>query len=165
MKRLAILFSLFILLLVLTGLTGCGQQSTLTAAGNVIPSPSKKHEMDYTTLITALRNAGANPIRTGNVSQPFMSVEGRLIKVSGEQLQVFEYANSTDANSAASHISHDGSTFTTSSNGGSGSSAVVDWVMPPHLYKKDKIVVIYVGTNGKIMQLLTNVLGKQFAGM
>ena len=116
--------------------------------------------MDYTKLVTVLRTAGATVVAAGTVSQPFLSVQGRVIKVDGEPVQVYEYASSDEVKAAATHISPDGSTFTTPGS----STTIVDWVMPPHLYKDGRLIVIYVGTNSKVMQLLAHVLGRQFAG-
>jgi hypothetical protein len=38
------------------------------------------------------------------------------------------------------------------------------WTAPPHLYKSEGLLVIYLGSDAKILQLLAGALGKQFAG-
>ena len=94
-----------------------------------------------------------------------MTVGGRTFTVNGEQIQVYEYASVSDTNKQASHISPDGTAFTTVSSSGMPVGATqVDWVKPPHLYKAGRLIVIYIGTNDSVIHLLVGVLGKQFAG-
>ena len=110
---------------------------------------------DYVSLIDGLRAAGATVEPTGTVDQPFFSVEGRLITVDGEDVQVFEYEDAASVEDAAGDVSADGSSVGTS---------MVGWVAPPHFYKKARLLVLYVGDDAVVMQLLEDVLGEQFAG-
>ncbi len=89
--------------------------------------------------------------------------QGHVVKIQGEQVQVYEYATTSDVDTQVSHISPDGSTFTVKSLMGTHGTAV-DWIAPPHFYKQGRVIVLYVGKNSTIMQTLTKVLGKQFAG-
>ncbi len=137
----------------LVALTACSQQA------------SSSPVMDYKLLVKKLQAAGTPVAYAGNVSQSFMNAQGQLITIHGEQVEVYEYATADDADKQASTISSDGSTFTTKSLFGLNTSATtVDWVKPPHFYKQGRLIVLYVGTNNAIMQLLSHVLSKQFAG-
>jgi hypothetical protein len=40
----------------------------------------------------------------------------------------------------------------------------VDWVAPPHFFLKGRVLVIYVEKDPAVMNLLTRLLGSQFAG-
>lgn len=111
--------------------------------------------MDYASLIDNLRTAGVSVEPEGEVDQPFFSVEGRIIKVSGEDVQVFQYFHATAADAQAALVSPDGSAVGTSK---------LHWVGPPHFYKKGKLLVLYVGGNAKALKALEAVLGRQFAG-
>ena len=157
---------LLCLVMACIGITACGQQNAPISSTQMTVIPfSQPHAMNYTQLIARLRHAGATVVPTNDVSQPFLDVPGHIVKVNNEQIQVYEYASVSDAYAEASHISPDGSTFTNNSaNAGSTSNTVVDWAMPPHFYKKGRVLVIYVGTNNQMLQLLTKVLGAQFAG-
>jgi len=122
--------------------------------------------MGLNELIAQLKAAGATVVVGTDINQPFMTVGGRTLTINGEQIQVYEYASVSDTNKQASHISPDGTSFTTVSSSGMPTGATqVDWVKPPHLYKAGRIIVIYIGTSEFLIHLLVGVLGKQFAGM
>ena len=141
------LISIFVALLLL-GLVGCGGSSTPpTSHGGPIK--------DYVSLVDHLRAAGATVVPTGAVTQPFLSVSGQVITVNGEQIQIYEYANEDDANAEAARISADG---------GAVGNTMVDWIAPPHFYKKGQIIVLYVGTSTTVINILETTLGTQFAG-
>jgi hypothetical protein len=158
MRRSLFVMALFSLLLfVVTGLTACGSRSAQGMKGD---------PMNYHDLEAKLKASGAKVIPGGDISQPFMDVQGRTLAVNGEQLQVYEYANVADANQQAARISPDGTAFTTVSSSGMPVGATqVDWVRPPHLYRAGRVIVIYIGTSNTVMHLLEGILGKQFAGM
>jgi len=110
--------------------------------------------VDYVSLIDNLRvNASVNP--EGEIEQPFFSVTGFSIQVNGASVQVFEYSTAEDAEADASLVSTDGSSIGTS---------MPFWVDVPHFYYKEKIIVLYVGDDSAIEELLESVLGSQFAG-
>ncbi len=110
---------------------------------------------DYVSLIDGLRAAGATVEPAGTVDQPFFSVQGLMIAVDGGDVQVFEYADAASMEEAAGDVSADG---------GSVGTSMIGWVEPPHFYKMAKLLVLYVGSDGGVMQLLEDVLGEQFAG-
>ena len=41
---------------------------------------------------------------------------------------------------------------------------MASWVAPPHFYKAEKLIVLYVGESEAIIDILESVLGPQFAG-
>jgi plastocyanin len=91
----------------------------------------------------------------GEIEQPFFSVRGNSITVNGENVQVFEYADEASAEAEATTISSDGSSIGTS---------IVSWVAPPHFYQTGRIIVLYVGTNTRVIDILEEVVGPQIAG-
>ncbi len=78
-----------------------------------------------------------------------------MIQVSGEDVQLFQYAHTAAAEAEAALVSPDGSTVGTSK---------LHWIGPPHFYKKGKLLVLYVGNNDKVLKALEAVLGRPFAG-
>ena len=38
------------------------------------------------------------------------------------------------------------------------------WVAPPHFYKAGRIIILYIGENATVMDVLNSLLGVQFAG-
>ena len=132
--------------LVVVGLATCRPKST---------GPRGEQVMDRANLVDSLRAAGAKVEPAGEVSQPFFSVKGQIIKVSGSDVQVFEYASAAAADTEAKGVSPDGSVV--------GRSRV-GWIAPPHFYKKGKLVVLYLGDDTTVIKVLESVLGRQFAG-
>ncbi len=107
------------------------------------------------TLISDLKGAGAEVQMGGTLGQPFFSVEARILKVNGEEVQVFEYPYASTADAQAARVSSTGSTVGTS---------MISWVNTPHFFKKSGLIVLYVGKNQSILDALKKVLGEQFAG-
>jgi len=105
-------------------------------------------------FIDDLRLAAESVAITGKVDQPFFSVPAQNIVVNGEDVQVFEYLDSTAAKSEAAQISADGSSVGTT---------MVSWVAPPHFFTRGRLIVLYVGENIAVMSALTDVLGKPIA--
>ncbi len=111
--------------------------------------------VDYVSLIDTLRANDATVNPEGEIEQPFFSVTGFSIQVNGSSVQVFEYDTAEDAEADVSLVSSDGSSIGTS---------MPFWVDDPHFYYKEKIIVLYVGDDPVIEELLESVLGSQFAG-
>ena len=110
---------------------------------------------DYSSLINTLRSAGVVVKPGDEIVQPFFSVRGRVINVAGEDVQVFEYVRLEEADAQAAVVSPNGTTV---------GSTTVYWDASPHFYKKEKLVVLYVGDNTKLLKVLADALGPQFAG-
>ena len=130
--------------------------------GPVQPDDTVSHGgpvTDYVSLIDNLRASGATVNPEGEIEQPFFSVTGFTIQVNGASVQVFEYDTAEDAEADASLVSEDGSSI----GNGTGTSMPF-WVSDPHFYYKERIIVLYVGDDPNIVELLESVLGSQFAG-
>lgn len=106
-------------------------------------------------LIEQLRAKGAAVSLGEEVSQPFFPVKGRVLLVSGEDVQVFEFRSSAAAAAAACRVNPAGTKVGKSS---------VSWMAPPHFYRKGRLIAIYVGTSPDVRSVLESVLGSQFAG-
>jgi hypothetical protein len=148
------LLSIGLLFIVAVGSATGGEK--LSASNQVQQEKSKRGLVtDYGSLIDALRAAGVDVKPVGDVDQPFFSIKGRMIKVHGEDVQVFQYADAAAADAEAAPISHDGTAVGTRK---------IHWIGSPHFYKKEKLLVLYVGDNDKVLKTLAAVLGRQFAG-
>ncbi|MDQ3803178.1 MAG: hypothetical protein M3416_04915 [Acidobacteriota bacterium] len=110
---------------------------------------------DLDTLAEALKAQGLNVERAGDVSQPFFSVEGHALNVDGENVQVFQYRTAGAAEKEAGQVSPDGSSV---------GASIMSWVGTPHFFKREKIIVLYVGDNPRVLDALRAALGVQFAG-
>lgn len=146
MNRVVIFLSL---LLVIISVAGCSSRPAV---------------MDYERLADSLRKGGAT-VETGEDTFPFdekrpiFSVDVRNIEINGENISVLEYDDEATARTETEIISPDGFGFTTPDF-----AAQVDWIAPPHFYRSGRIIVLYVGRNQVIIDLLNSILGPQFAG-
>jgi hypothetical protein len=122
------------------------------------PGPSISYTSnveDYETLVSRLSAEGAFVERGDTITQPFFSVPAKTATISGDDLQVYEYLSEKTVEEESA---------TVSSTGSSIGPNMVTWIKPPHFYKSRKMIVIYLGTNTDMINLLEEILGKQFAG-
>ncbi len=147
MKKYLLLAVGLALVLAIVGLAGCVSEEPPVSHGGPVT--------DYVSLIDNLRQAGATVEPAGEMTQPFFSVNGRVIVVNGGDVQVFEYADAAAAEAEAAPVSPDGSSVGTS---------MVGWVASPHFYRAEKLIVLYIGDSEAVTDVLENVLGQQFAG-
>ena len=128
------------------------------------PDPSMP-VYDYTSLINDLGNAGATVDElTGSVSPIGFSVGGRSVGVNGGTIQVYEFPHGLAADTEAGYVSPDGYNITVPLGGDRSMSVHSDWFAPPHYYKKYTLIVLYVGENASLLEVLRSVLGPEFAG-
>ncbi len=141
---------LSILLLILgIGLSSCRSSTTAT------PSLKPLTVQDEASLQKVLQEAGAT-IETGDsINQEFFTPEAHTVKVNGADLQVFEYKNAQAMEKEASQVAPDG---------GSVGTSMMTWIDTPHFYKVGRIIVLYLGNDKSLLDLLNKVMGPQFAG-
>jgi hypothetical protein len=123
---------------------GCGDSSA---------SPDASAAVD--ALVARLNAAGLAVVRAGQVDQPFFSVRGEVLAAGTNQIQVFAFPAASAAAAAAATVSRDGTTIGTT---------IVTWVAPPHFYRSENLVVLYVGSDATVLSSLARVLGAPFAG-
>lgn len=110
---------------------------------------------DQASLLLGLQTAGATTELVDTVTQDFFTPEGKNIKVNGADIQVFEYENAEAMERETSQVAPDG---------GSVGTSMMMWMDTPHFYKAGQIIVLYVGNDARILDLLDNAMGSQFAG-
>src|SRR3989344_5265676 len=119
-------------------------------------SGQKKIETtDFMSLVDNLRKSGAAVELDGDVDQPFLGPLGSVIYVNDEEVQIYEYESKEEAEADAVEIPADGSDFDTT---------IIMWHSTPHFYKKEKMLVLYIGNDDQIKALLETEMGQQFAG-
>lgn len=110
---------------------------------------------NYASLVDKLKSTGVSVEIGESVSQPFFTPQGQVIKLSGEDIQVFEYMSEEEAIKESMQVSTDGSSVGTT---------MISWIDTPHFYQTGKIIILYVGNNPEMIEILSEVLGPQFAG-
>ena len=149
-----LLSSIGLLFAVVVGCASGGEKSP--GPDRIQPQPSTRGAVtDYPSLIKSLRAAGAGATATGDVEQPFLSIKGMMVKVHGEDVQVFQYPSAAEMEAQATPISRDGMAVGTRK---------IFWVGAPHFFKQGRLLVLYVGDNDKVLKALEAALGRQFAG-
>ena len=149
MKSQSLAVSLIVFALVASG---CANNSPVAAPASATEAGSVQ---DKATLVTALQDAGAT-VETGEpISQAFFTPEGGTLKVNGADVQVFEYESTIAMEEEASQVAADG---------GSIGTTMVTWMDTPHFYQAGRIIVLYVGSDQAILDLLEKSVGPQFAG-
>lgn len=141
---------------IMTSLT-FGESPAAGAEGTAVHS-----EFD---LVTMLEDAGAEvalstePITAADI----LSIPGNIIFANGAELQLYIYDTAEAAMSDAERISADGLEVAPAEVGNAEPS-VIEWDGPPHFYRWDNIIVLYVGEDSDMLNLLSQLLGEPFAG-
>ncbi len=142
-----LIFSIFLMFAL--AVMGCGSSATVS------PLSGPPKVQDLASLISALQAVGATVESGDSITQPFFTPEGHTVKVNGADLQIFEYESAEAMAKEASLVAPDG---------GSIGTSMVSWMDAPHFYKAGRIIVLYVGSNQTVLDLLNKVIGPQFAG-
>ena len=121
--------------------------------------------LSYTGLQSALRAQGATVQDEGSVSpSPFLAGTDYILRVNGTEVNVYEYRTTIEATYDASRLSADGTTFAPRFGPFGDHAATVDFIAPPHWFRRGRVIVEYVGRQADLLALLRQVLGPQFAG-
>lgn len=133
-------------------LSGCDPAQTLFTEEDPGDDPVAR-------LIKDLDGAGVEAARAGTITQPFLSGDGHVLRALEETIQVFVYPDADAARREAGGISPDGSSIV-----GQGTATMVTWVAAPHFFRRDRVIVLYVGEETTMLAALESVLGPPFAG-
>lgn len=125
------------------------------ALSRVTPTATRNAIMGYAALVQAFKAEGAAVQPGEEISDPLFSVKERILDLPRARVQVMEYPTEADAQAEAAKISPDGFQV---------GNAMVDWVAPPHFYRANRLIALYIGRDMTTLQLLQRVLGRQFAG-
>ena len=108
-------------------------------------------------FFAALRQQGAS-VTPGQMlsreSTPYFEVPAQVVQVNTGTINVFEYGDAAAARLDAARVSPDGSSV--------GNTSIL-WIGPPHFYRNDRLIVIYVGHSLEVLQSLEAVLGPPYA--
>lgn len=140
--RKAILILLFLIATI--SIFGCSKQISDTA---------------YNDLITNLEKADFNVIAE-DVEKDILQGQRKWLTINeNENISVYLYESSEKMEEDASYIHEGGSSYSNGKN-----DVEISWVSLPHFFKKDNIIVLYVGENPEIINALKEIVGSQFAG-
>jgi len=142
MKKIIVCFALFIIVL---SLSACSDDFTGTEG-----------MMGYAALIELLEQNGftIEPVEQ-ETEADFLSAIPRRFYIDGELITIYEYSSNQAMETEAGFVSADGFSI---NNENSGVSVAISWVSNPYWFKRDLIIVNYVGTNGRIIDFLMEAL-------
>lgn len=150
-------------------LTGCAAGGAPVGAPGVTGQASSAGQAtsshggpvrDQVDLIDNLRGRGVKAEPSGTAEQPFLATAGTRLRLSGDGLngpatiESYEYDGAAQANADAATIESDGNPRTSR----------ITWMAPPHFYRSERLIVLYVGADPAVTKLLAGLLGPQFAG-
>ena len=113
-----------------------------------IPNKSTKYTL-FNELVTELKSKGYTIEINDNENSMFTGAESKMLTIhQNEVISVFIYENRK----------------LMEKNFVSNNSGFYGWISEPHFYKKENIIVLYVGENVEILNILNQIIGVQIIG-
>ncbi len=154
-----IIISIFALILLLTACAG-DKQNDETNDGSFSDTEYKIEVSSYEEFIEALKRGGFEyAVGEGKDTEGFFSVERQYVLIGDDIISIYEYETNEAMEADAACVDEGGCSINVP-----GRSVCISWVSLPHFYKKDNIIVNYVGENRLILDFLEANYGKEFAG-
>jgi hypothetical protein len=133
--------------------------SPTPAAAVASPTPAAPAVEPAYSALDLLADLAAQGARVeaspGRITKPYLSVPGRIVQVDGQPVQVFQYA---DAAALAADVA-----------GLAPSASSIDgvplaWPAAPHFWRKGGLLALAVSNDQALVDLISSVIGPQFAG-
>jgi hypothetical protein len=107
------------------------------------------------TLLSALQTSGLEPRQVDRITSAFFTVPATVYQIRDGEIQIYEFPNEERAAHEAETVSADGSSV--------GTSKVL-WRAPPHFFRTGALLVLYLGSDEQVLDILRAKIGSQFAG-
>lgn len=144
--------------------TACGVQRVYTEPGPPIwPSPTGTAPFDYHAFVDALQAAGVKAALFEEGDAPLLNRDVRVYQVElggsglgqgtrfdGVVIRIYEYPDLASQEADAERISPSGSPI---------GDRMVTWVDQPNFWGRGRLIVLYVGREPAVIQLLDQVMG------
>lgn len=134
---------------------------TITATTPPAPptaTPSEDLPLAYAVadLLADLAATGATiEATTSPIRKPYLGASGTIVRVDGQPVQVFEYADQAALDADLARLAADASSV--------GDSTLV-WPAAPHFWRRGSVLALAVTGDPALLQLLETALGPQVAG-
>jgi hypothetical protein len=122
---------------------------------------------DHVSFVDHLRGKGLTVEIAGAVEQPFLRAKGTTLRLSGDgiqqpaEMQSYNYDDTDLGTNGVKAAAEDARQI---GPDGNPPTSMITWVAPPHFFHKERVIVLYVGSDPAVLKLLTEALGPQFAG-
>ncbi|MBZ0318180.1 MAG: hypothetical protein K8L91_17300 [Anaerolineae bacterium] len=107
------------------------------------------------SIAESLAAAGVEVEEGEAIAEPLFEVEGHILTVNGQEVQVYEFADAAAAEEQAALVAPDGTSIGTTP---------VSVETTPHFYHKDHTIAFYAGEDAAVLAALEVVFGVPFAG-
>lgn len=115
---------------------------------------------DYAALVSHLQAAQATVIpQPAPQTKLWDNAAAYSILLNGERVEVYQFNTTREATIAAGQMSADGSQQRT----GPFSMAEFEWIAPPHFFRVNRVIALYVGRSDAALIPLHQVMGAPFA--
>ncbi len=136
------------------GNTTSGGEAVTESGGT--PQSSAADGVAAPAFLNDWQSAGATVATGGQLpASLFEGASGQTYLVNDVELQVYEFNDAATAEAAAATISSDG---------GMINDAAVRWAGPPHFFRQDNRIIVYIGDDPATLDLLGGTFGAPFAG-
>lgn len=123
---------------------------------------------DHVTLVDNLRKSGLFATPTGQVTQPFLpGASGTVLDISGKgvaptSIQSYEYP-SAEAAQRDIPVIRPGGIVEPRNADGTIVHTVPTWLGTPHFFARSQVMVLYVGGDAAVLDVLGRLLGPELA--
>ena len=149
MKKIILLIFVLVLLL-----TACAESNVESIAPHSIEPRKTESFLDVFD-----RSGFEYTVGEEKSSDSFFSVERQYILIGDDIISFYEYDTNEAMEADAACVDSGGCSINVP-----GRSVCISWVSLPHFYKKDNVIVNYVGENEQILDFLEENYGEEFAG-
>lgn len=130
--------------------------------------PNRSPARDHVVLVDRLRCAGLRIDIGESVTIPFLRGHGTALLLSGAaisaeaRVESFSYDDADLSRDARVIVREDAAKF--APDGSLRDPGAIAYHGTPHLFRSDRVIAIYAGDGRAVLELLTRLLGPQFAG-
>ena len=127
----------------------------MASACNPSSEDTGSAKVTYASLVEAFRDSGLDPAEVGELQEPCFLSPPRAVLVGGGTLEVFEYDDAESADTAGRRISP--AYF-------ESQAAAAPNLPSTTFYRREIILVMYLGRDARVQAILESALGPPFAG-
>jgi hypothetical protein len=122
-------------------------------------TPSDKHKAYVRfadKLYRSMNTKGKTFIITKGGNNNIFRMESHDLHINNHIISIYEFKSREEVNEHVKKVSIDGKNI--------DDFGIVEWAGQPHFFRKDNLIILYVGNDGEILSALQKVAGDQFAG-
>ena len=153
MRRLRWIWITTLCLVIIGMIVACGAAGPVASHGGPVK--------DHVSFVDALRVKGLVVVIAGSVAQPFLRAKATALRVSGGalkqtiELQLFNYDDTDLGTDGLKAAAEDASQL---DREGNPRTMHISWIAPPHFFRRERVIVIYLGSDADMLALLTELL-------